>query len=205
MSIVKGANYGGQGRMFSASVAPQFEAITPGYYYPESIAAEYEGLTVNGPTPTGFRVVWNQPLTQSSNPQLIFNQYYTESRTQITAERILPAAFAVESPPPQGADNFYQVTYTLGKAEGNGLVPGALNGKVSILPYGILGEVEFIGTDIPRTGIDSDYEGTYALQFKKPDGTVTNVNNISPFNNETYVFDNEIVGQQGSLRVFFWK
>jgi subtilisin-like proprotein convertase family protein len=197
ISIVEGANYGGQGRMFSASVAPQFEAITPGYYYPVGIAAEYEGAITNGPTPTGFRVVWNQPLTQSTNPQLIFDQYYTESRTQITAERILPAAFAVESPPPQGPDNFYQVTYTLGEAEGNGLVPGALSGKVSILPYGILGEVEFIGTDINRTGIDSDYEGTYALQFKKADGSFTD-GNIA----ETRVFDNENVGQQSSLRNF---
>ena len=37
----------------------------------------------------------------------------------------------------------------------------------------LLGEVEFIGTDIDRTGIDSDYEGTYALQFKKADGSLS--------------------------------
>ena len=124
MSIVEGANYGGQARMYSASVPPPFEAITPGYYYPVSIAAEYEGLTQNGPDADRFSSLCGiRHLRKSSNPQLILDEYYTEfSYAGSQRSVFLPAAFAVESPPPQGADNFYQVTYTLGEAEGNGLV-----------------------------------------------------------------------------------
>ena len=141
--------------------------------------------------------MWNQPLTQSSNPQLILNQYYTEVQTQITAERIGTSSFTEYNIPPNGDSNFYEVVYTLRQAEGSGLVPGALEGTVSILPYGLLGEVEFTGTDIDRTGIDSDYEGTYALQFKKADGSLTDATD----DNDKYrVFDNENVGQQSSLR-----
>ena len=198
IAIVEGINYGGTAQMFGAGISPQFEAVTPGYYYPTGIRVETELTGSNtGPTSTGFRVEWNQPLTQGSNPQLILNQYYTEVQTQITAERIGTSSFTEYNIPPNGDSNFYEVVYTLRQAEGSGLVPGALEGTVSILPYGLLGEVEFTGTDIDRTGIDSDYEGTYALQFKKADGSLTDATD----DNDKYrVFDNENVGQQSSLR-----
>jgi hypothetical protein len=200
IKIVKGPNYGREFRLFNSGTSPDFEAITPGYYYPERIFVEDDGQPGTfGPTSTGFRVEWNQPISQSANPTIELDQYETEARDLIVSERVSPAshAFQYESPvlssgaiPSPG--DFYQVDFTLQDAEGFGLIPGALSGSVTLPNYGELGSVKFTGTDVNVTDVRSSARGSFELNFEQIDGT------FAP----SFTYDRFSVGQQGALNNF---
>ena len=222
MTIVSGPGKGGTAGFFGTGRAEAAQSITPGYYYPTSIVAEFDPSSNDRTGTTGFRVRWNRPIAASANPILNLDSYQTEVKTTITSEVVRPASYAPRFRPPtsaaddaagnagdDGADgggggagggaaasNQYEVTFTLGDAEGRGLVPGALFGTAALVPYGTLGRVEFAATDISVSASTeglanplSAYEGSYRLRFKQNNRTYA----------DSYTFDNQNVGQQSAL------